>query len=156
MSRRALILLLVSALFSSCSQAFAGIRPSFGLAACAWNATDIAVVAPSADLTRFKVIEAIKGDLKPGSELELPGLVSSKGGSKKLAELVASDLNDLFDFDSMFKDPPPAHPEDRLIVFLRRPGTPQDSTDQSAPSAKPDAWQPAEKMGWLSYIRRLV
>ena len=148
-STRVVILAVVFVSFFSCSYTFASIRPSFYLETCAWNATDIEVVAPMGDLTHFKVVEAIKGDLKPGDDLELPGLVSFKGGTKKLAELVAIDLTDVFDFDRMFQDPPPTHPGDRLIVFLRRRGTPLDSTDQSGPPAEADAWQPASKWDGL-------
>ena len=117
-----------------CCYATASIRPSFWLESCSWNATDIAVVTPAGGLTQFKIVETIKGDLARGDMLELPGLASTKGRSKKLAELLGDQST--FHPDDTFQDPPPAQPGDRLIVFLRRSGP-------------TEGWQPAQPWGSL-------
>jgi hypothetical protein len=128
----------VPIIFSSC-YASAGIRPSFYLESCSWNATDIVVLTPAGGLTQFKIVETIKGALKQGDALELQGLASSKGGSKKLLELVG----DWHPFEiNGFQDPPPAQRGDRLVVFLRRPG--------ALPEYNPRPDLPVDTAGWQS------
>lgn len=49
------------------SSASAGIRPSFFLETSSWRATDIVVVAEEEQIDGvMKVLETLKGDLKPG------------------------------------------------------------------------------------------
>lgn len=138
----------LSALFLfSFSYASAGIRPSFYLESCSWNATDIVVITPAGGLTKFQVVETIKGDLKPGDLLDLPGLASSKGGSKKLAELVPQDLDQEFNSETWFVDPPPAQQGDRLIVFLRSPGALLEYDPRPDLPLDTKGWQPAQRWG---------
>jgi hypothetical protein len=135
-------------LFSIC-YGFASIRPSFYLESCSWNATDIVVVTPGR-LTQFKVVETIKGDLKQGDALELPGLVSAKGGSKKLVELVG----DWQPFGGGFEDPPPAQQGDRVIVFMRRPGALPEYAPRPDLTVATEGWQPVQPWSGL-HSRRI-
>jgi hypothetical protein len=131
----------------SCGNASAGIRPSFYLESCTWNATDIVIVTPSGTLTQFKVVEIIKGDLHAGRVLELPGLASSKGGSKRLAELDGDYQSHPFEPGHEFEDAPPARQGDRLIVFLRRPGALPEYNPRPDLPVDADGWQPAQLWG---------
>jgi len=131
----------------SCCYASAGIRPSFHLESCSWNATDIVVVTAAGGLTKFKVVEKIKGEFQPGDLLELPGLASSKGGSKKLAELVPQELDQALNSKTWFVDPPPAQQGDRLIIFLRRPGALLEYDPRRDLPLDTKGWQPAQRWG---------
>jgi hypothetical protein len=57
----------------------AGIRPSFSLDGCSWNATHIVLVQTIPKDGAFSVVESWKGDLKPGDSLEVPELKPNKG-----------------------------------------------------------------------------
>lgn len=96
----------------------------------------------SRGLTEFTVIETIKGDLKPGNTVELPGLASLGGGSRKLADLT-STLAPL----RAFEDPPPVQTGDRLIVFLRRSGALPEYNSRPDLPVETDGWQPAGDWG---------
>lgn len=56
----------------------AGIRPSFSLDHCSWNATHIVLVQTTPKDGVFSVVEFWKGDLKPGESLEVPELRPNK------------------------------------------------------------------------------
>jgi hypothetical protein len=56
----------------------AGIRPSFSVDRCSWNATHIVVVQTTPKDGVFSVVESRKGDLKPGDSLEVPELKPNK------------------------------------------------------------------------------
>ena len=56
----------------------AGIRPSFSMDRCAWNATYIVLVQTIPKDGAFSVVESWKGDLKPGDSLEVPELKPNK------------------------------------------------------------------------------
>jgi hypothetical protein len=57
----------------------AGIRPSFSLEDCSWNATHIVLVQTTADDAVFSVLESWKGDLRPGSSVTVPELKPGRG-----------------------------------------------------------------------------
>jgi hypothetical protein len=128
-------------LSSLCS--FGAIRPSFYLNACSWNATEIVVLAPTAQAADFRVIEVIKGELAPGAPLTLPGLAPSQGGTARMSELSGGQ------FDHFFEGVPPVRPGDRLIVFLRRPGALPEYNPRPDLPVDTDGWQPANLMGDL-------
>jgi len=69
--RVSLLSLLISGLVHS---ALAGIRPFFLLDYCSWHATDIVVVEVMPEPGVFRVVESWKGDLEPGSPVDLPQL----------------------------------------------------------------------------------
>ena len=56
----------------------AGIRASFSLDRCSWNATHIVLVQTIPKDGVFSVVESWKGTLKPGDLLEVPGLKPNK------------------------------------------------------------------------------
>src|SRR5271165_5061759 len=56
----------------------AGIRPSFSLDECSWNATNIALVQTTTKDGVFSVVESWKGDLKPEDTIEVPELKPNK------------------------------------------------------------------------------
>jgi hypothetical protein len=71
-------LLIVVFLFLA-SSAYAGIRPSFGLDFCTWEATNILVVTESEEIDgRFIVLESLKGDLKSGGIIMIPEFAAFK------------------------------------------------------------------------------
>ena len=127
---------------------FAGIRPSFYLESCVWNATEILVLAPTGHAGSFKVVETIKGDPQPGAMLELDGLRPTSGATGKLRELIATDIHNVFDQQDWFQDIPPIGDGDRVMVFLRRPGALPEWSPNNI-SIKTDGWQPANNMGDL-------
>jgi len=124
---------------------FAGIRPSFYLESCVWNATEILVISPTSG--SFKVVETIKGNPQPGAMLELNGLRPTSGATGKLRELIPG-IDNVFDQEHWFQDIPPIGDGDRVMVFLRRPGALPEWSPNNA-SIKTDGWQPANNMGDL-------
>lgn len=137
----------VAAILSSLCM-FAGIRPSFYLESCVWNATEILVLAPTGHAGSFKVVETIKGDPQPGAMLELDGLRPTSGATGKLRDLIATDIHNIFDQQGWFQGIPPIREGDRVMVFLRRPGAPPEWSPNNV-SIKTDDWQPANNMGDL-------
>jgi hypothetical protein len=61
-------------LVSSAIRVDAGIRPSFDLDGCSWNATHIVLVNTTAQDGVFSISESWKGDLKPGESVAIPEL----------------------------------------------------------------------------------
>jgi hypothetical protein len=125
-------------LLSSC--ALGSIRPSFYLDACSWNATEIVVLAPSAQAGTFRVIEVIKGELGQGESLELPSLTPPREGTARLDELSSRDFNHPFEVV------PPIGQSDRLIVFLRRPGALPEYNPRPDLPVDTSGWEPANFM----------
>jgi hypothetical protein len=71
-------------LYGSHSFISAGIRPSFDLATCSWNATDIVVVTEGKTIDGvFSVLESWKGDLAPGDRIKVPELAAFKPPSTR-------------------------------------------------------------------------
>jgi len=68
-TRSCTLLIVLTAAF-----AVGGIRPSFMLDYSSWYATDIVVVTPLGDDGKFQVLEAWKGDLRPGTIIAIPDL----------------------------------------------------------------------------------
>lgn len=56
----------------------AGIRPSFSVDHCSWNAMHIVLVPTTPKDGVFSVVESWKGNLKPGDSLEVPELKPNK------------------------------------------------------------------------------
>jgi hypothetical protein len=127
---------------------FAGIRPSFYLESCVWNATEILVLAPTGHAGSFKVVETIKGYPQLGAMLELDGLRPTSGATGKLRDLTATDIHNIFDQQGWFQGIPPIREGDRVMVFLRGPGAPPEWSPNNV-SIKTDDWQPANNMGDL-------
>jgi hypothetical protein len=101
----------------------AGIRPSFWLSRCAWEATDVVELAIAPDRARFRVVTSLKGGIQPGAIKILPEL-APPAGDHSLLEDWAFDFPDL----RSYKVAPPIRDVDRLIVFLRPGDTPANWT----------------------------
>lgn len=123
-------------LFLSHSPVSAGIRPSFDLETCAWNATDIVVATEGKKIDGvFQVLETWQGDLNPGDTLKLPGLVSFQSESSR----AVSDP-----WYQKEKSPHLVVTGDRMVLFLRR--------DSHAPTRQVEDGTalPASSIKWKS------
>lgn len=109
----------------------AGIRPSFWLSRCAWEATDVVELAVAPDNARFRVVASLKGGIRPGAIKVLPELTPPAGDHSLLKDL-AFDLPNSRSYESA----PPIRDVDRLIVFLR-------------PGDKPANWTMLTSAIWL-------
>jgi len=109
----------------------AGIRPSFWLSYCAWEATDVLELAAAPGKARFRVIASIKGGTRPGDIKTLPELAPPVGSHSLLKDL-AFDFTD----SRSYEIAPPIRDTDRLIVFLR-------------PGDKPANWTLLTSAIWL-------
>lgn len=123
--------------------ALGSIQPSFYLNACSWNATDIVVLAPTSQPGTFRVLETIKGELTPGASLELHSLTPSLKGAARLSDLSKGD------FPHPFVGIPSVGESDRLIVFLRRPGSLPEYNPRPDLFFRTSDWEPANLMGDL-------
>src|SRR6267142_2365604 len=69
------------------SQIRAGIRPSFQLETCSWNATDIVVATEGKKIDGvFRVLESWKGDLNPGDTIKIPELASFQSEASRVVQ----------------------------------------------------------------------
>jgi len=105
--------------------ALAGIRPSFSLDYCSWNATDILLVEVTPRPGVFRVTESWKGDLKAGSPVVVPELQPPAGAleisayPKRLDEIQNGGLDERI----------PAQPVgSRMVLFLKKEAG--DSSEQ--------------------------
>ncbi len=149
--RRKLIHKLLSALaiflVVGASPIHAGIRPSFSLDGCSWNATHVVLVQSTPKDGVFSVVESWKGDLRPGDSLEIPEL-------KPDADAVPISRYPQpqgFGFDSSQAIPQqiPRQPVgSRMILFLKKiedGGAASPSTGNAAETQ----WQPASDSGGI-------
>ena len=119
------------------SQALAGIRPSFDLETCSWNASDIVVATEGKKIDGvFRVLEIWKGNLNPGDTIKIPELASFVPESAR----VVSDPR-----YQKEKSPRLVVTGDRMVLFLRRnDGEPaQETSDRTVRSAASIQWQSA-------------
>jgi hypothetical protein len=119
----------------------AGIRPSFGLDHCSWNATYIVLVQTTPKDGVFSVIESWKGDLKPGDSVEVPELKPYEdavpiGSSQKSKEFGRQDSHGI-------NEQIPRQPiGSQLILFLRKKGE-GGAGSPSADNGTGTHWEPA-------------
>jgi len=77
-------LVLLFLLCGTHSPVSAGIRPSFGIEVCSWNATHIVVATEGKTIDGvFRVLESWRGDLNPGDTIKIPELASFKPPSSR-------------------------------------------------------------------------
>ena len=120
---------------------YAGIRPSFNLDYCAWNATHIVVATEGNEIDGIlTVLESWKGDLRPGEVISIPGLDSFKSPSSR-------ELKKGF-FGDKSHDPPKYVSGSRIILFLKK----KEQSAAIAPPASRDVpverqWEPASGEG---------
>jgi hypothetical protein len=93
--------------------AHAGIRASFWLSRCAWEATDVVELAVAPGEARFRVVATLKGSTPPGAIKTLPELAPAAGDRSLLKDLVFGFLD-----TCSYEIAPPIRDVDRLIVFL--------------------------------------
>jgi hypothetical protein len=125
---------LLSALALSFVQAcLAGIRPSFSLDFCSWQATDIVLVEVTPDPGVFRVVEAWKGHLNGGSLIAVPELQPAPGAMdiaahpEEFAELLRSGLGEQM---------PTLQAGSQMFLFLKRKS-----------KASRDDWKSADFLG---------
>lgn len=110
-------------LILSYSPVSAGIRPSFVLETCAWNATDILVATEGKKIDGvFRVLETWKGDLNAGDTIKIPELALFLSESSRNVS------------DSWYqreKSSPTTVTGERMVLFLKRahPLVPDSSND---------------------------
>jgi len=118
----------------------AGIRASFGLEGCTWNATHIVLVQTTAAGDVFSVLESWKGDLKPGDLVELPDLKPPENAPSisTYPNSARSDLDGKFGISG----PIPRQPVgSRMILFLKK--------QEESGDGKPVKWEPANPSGGM-------
>jgi len=114
-----------------------GIRPSFDLDQCSWNATHIVLVKTTVKDGVFSVVESWKGDLKPGDSLEVAELMPDEN-AVAIASYSGSRGSELVD-QSRIREQIPRQPAgSQMILFLKK----QEASGAGA-STK---WGPAS--GW--------
>jgi hypothetical protein len=119
----------------------AGIRASFSLDRCSWNATHIVLVQTIPKDGVFSVVESWKGNLKPGDSLEVPELKPNKDA------VAISSYPKPPGFDSQhgygISEQIPRQPlGSRMILFLRKKeqsGAPSPSEGNTTGTQ----WEPA-------------
>lgn len=118
----------------------AGIRPSFSLDECSWNATHIVLVQTTANDAVFSVVESWKGDLKPGDSLELPELKPAENAVPitSYPKPAESNLQDEFGISEQIPRQPIGS---RTILFLKK--------QEGGGVGTPVKWEPASASGGM-------
>ncbi len=118
----------------------AAIRPSFNVDFSAWNATDIVMAEVTPVDGDFRVIEALKGDLRTGEHLSVPELRPDSNS------LPISEYPDVC--EKWEKDPgristliPKQPVGSRIVLFLTRAQDWQTSIDEQHHPAR---WRPSQ------------
>jgi Surface antigen variable number repeat len=123
-------------LCGSSSQVLAGIRPSFNLETCSWNATDIVVATEGKRIDGvFSVLESWKGDLNPGDTIRVPELASFQPEPSR----AISDA-----WYQKEKSPHLVVTGERMILFLKR------DSHESAPETDNGNPRSAPSINWRS------
>jgi hypothetical protein len=126
----------------------AGIRPSFSMDRCSWNATHIVLVQTIPKDGVFTVVESWKGDLKPGDSLEVPELKPNKD-----AVPISSYPKPLGfgsqDTQGISEQIPRQPVGSRMILFLKKKeegGAPSPSAGNTTGTH----WEPANTWGGMT------
>jgi len=124
----------------------AGIRPSFDLDRCSWNATHIVLVLTTANEGVFSVVESWKGDLTPGESLELSELKPNENAVpiSSYPKPAGFDLQDRMGISEQIPRQPVGS---RMILFLK-----EQKVSDAGTSAK---WGPASAWGRNKSFRPL-
>lgn len=122
----------------------AGIRPSFSLDGCVWNATHIVLVETTSKGGVFSVLKSWKGNLNAGETIEIPEL---KPDEKAAA---ISDYARLAEGESgkrpsVYEQIPRQPSGSRMILFLKK----LQSSETSSPNVPASAWEPASDWGGM-------
>jgi len=122
----------------------AGIRPSFSLDRCSWNATHIVLVQTTPKDGVFSVVESWKGDLKPGDSLEVPELKPNKEAVPMSSDRKPQGFGSQ-DTQGISEQIPRQPVGSRVILFLKK----KEEGGVGSPSAGNTTgtqWEPAS--GW--------
>ena len=120
---------------------FAGIRPSFNLDYCTWQATHIVVATEGDEIDGIlTVLDSWKGDLRPGEQISIPELDAFKSlSSRELKDGIYGDKS---------HEPKKYVSGLRMILFLKQ----KERSAETAPAARRDTpvdhqWEPASTSG---------
>jgi len=118
----------------------AGIRPSFSVDECSWNATHIVLVQTTAKDGVFSVVESWKGDLKPGDSVEVPELRPGKDALP--ISKYRKTIESVFQDKSGISEEIPRQPiGSRMILFLNK--------QEGSGAGMPAKWGPASMWGGM-------
>jgi hypothetical protein len=125
----------------------AGIRPSFSLDHCSWNATHIVLVQTSAKDGVFSVVESWKGDLKPGDSLEVPELKPNKDAVPMSSDRKPQGFGSQ-DTRGISEQIPRQPVGSRMILFLKKKEE-GGVASRSAGNTTGTQWEPASRWGGM-------
>ena len=112
----------------------AGIRPSFHLEHCAWNATDIVVASEGEAIDgKLSVLKVLAGALNIGDTISVPELDQFRAKESRTVRPPWRTSGD--------KNPPLVLSGDKLVLFLKRGGD-KAATDPT--------WSPASLFGGMT------
>ena len=116
----------------------AGIRPSFDLDQCSWNATHIVLVQTTVNEVVVSVVESWKGDLKPGDSIEIPELKPNENAVPLSSHPKPAGF-DLPDKSGISEQIPRQPIGSRMTLFLKK----QEGSDAGTRMK----WEPASRGG---------
>ena len=125
----------------------AGIRPSFSLDHCSWNATYIVLVQTTPRDGVFSVVESWKGDLKPRDSLEVPELKPNKD-AVPISSYPKPQGFGSQDTQGISEQIPRQPVGSRMILFLKK----KEEGGVASPSVGNTAgtrWEPANTWGGM-------
>lgn len=114
----------------------AGIRPSFDLETCSWNATHIVVVTEGKTIDGvFRVLESWKGDLYSGDTIKVPELASFKAPSSRA-------VSDAW-YEEQKNNQGLFVTGERMVLFLKKvsSGSTSEAGDSGPPSSASIRWK---------------
>jgi hypothetical protein len=117
-----------------------GIRPSFSLDGCSWDATHIVLVQTTARDGVFSVVQSWKGDLKPGDSLEVPQL-KPDGKAVPISKYPKPEGFGFSDTQVIAQQIPRQPVGSQMILFLKKKQE-GGSAPASAGNATDTQWQP--------------
>jgi len=123
---------------------YAGIRPSFSLEHCAWQATHIVIATEGNKIDgKVTVLESWKGDLRAGEVISVPELASFKSQSSRE---VKSGI-----FDIKRDEPPKYVTGSRMILFLKKKDRPAEASNDPSRGLQIEyQWEPAANWGGMN------
>ena len=124
----------------------AGIRPSFWLDSCTWDATHIVLVATTSQGDVFTVTESWKGDLKAGDTLNVPEL-KPESDAVPISRYPEGEAFDHTDESGISGRIPNQPVGSQLILFLKRKE--KHATAQATFIQASGQWQPASLYGGM-------
>ena len=125
----------------------AGIRSSFSLDRCSWNATHIVLVQAIPKDGVFSVVESWKGDLKPGDSLEVPELKPNKDAVPISSYLKPQGFGSQ-ETQGISEQIPRQPVGSRMILFLKKKEE-GSAPSPSAGNTTETHWEPANTWGGM-------